>query len=316
MVRGGTFATWPEAPFGFTVAFAACARAGSNGAVFDTIGQMGPDLFIGTGDFFYGDVLDNSLDTFANLFDSSLTQPAQAALYAAAPIAYTWDDHDYGPNDAGADSPSRGAALVSYRMFVPHYPLALPGDDAPIAQAFSVGRVRFILTDTRSARDAGAGTVLGEEQLEWFLTELELASTTHAVVVWVSSIPWIGDPDPGADDWTGFSEERERIADFIQEHAIDNLVMFAGDAHMVAIDDGSNNGYGSFPVIHAGALDRPGSLKGGPYSEGAFPGGGQFGVMTVDDRGGAAVGVTLAGYDWEGTELTSLDLSFPAGGTP
>ena len=62
--------------------------------------------------------------------------------------------------------------------------------------------------------------------------------------------------------------------------------MLSGDAHMLAIDDGTHNTYGGsgpgFPVFHAGALDRPGSLKGGPYSEGAVPDGGQFGVIEVD----------------------------------
>ncbi|RPI25730.1 MAG: alkaline phosphatase family protein [Actinobacteria bacterium] len=317
MERSGTFATWPDGPFNFTVAFAGCARVGSNGSVFDAITAAGPDLFIITGDFFYGDVFDNSLDTFASLFDGSLIQPAQAALYTSVPIAYTWDDHDYGPNDAGGDSPSRDAALASYRRFVPHYPFPLPGDDAPIAQAFTVGRVRFILTDTRSARDPARGTVLGAEQLDWFLGELLQASRHHAAVVWVNSIPWIGEPQPGADDWSGFPAERETIASFIAQNGISNLMMLAGDAHMVAIDDGSNNGYGGFPVVHAGALDRPGSLKGGPYSEGAFPGGGQFGLLTVDDHGGDSVQITVAGYDWEGTELTSLHLGFPAeGGAP
>jgi hypothetical protein len=93
--------------------------------------------------------------------------------------------------------------------------------------------------------------------------------------------------------------------------------MVAGDAHMVAIDDGSHSGYaagggGGFPVVHAAALDRPGSLKGGPYSEGAFPGGGQFGLLTVHDDGGDEVAVTLRGLTWEGVELASLTLTYPA----
>ena len=35
-------------------------------------------------------------------------------------------------------------------------------------------------------------------------------------------------------------------------------------------------------MLHAGALDRPGSVKGGPY-RGAVPGGGQFGTVRVRD---------------------------------
>ena len=87
----------------------------------------------------------------SSLDPSQLTQPGQAALYRHVPIAYVWDDHDYGPNDAGADSPTRTAARTAYREVVPHHPLVRPGD-SPIQQAFTIGRVRFVLTDNRSER--------------------------------------------------------------------------------------------------------------------------------------------------------------------
>jgi GTPase SAR1 family protein len=97
---------------------------------------------------------------------------------------------------------------------------------------------------------------------------------------------------------------------------IGGIVMLSGDAHAVAIDDGTNSGYaaggaGGFPVIHAGALDRAPRSKGGPYSHGAFPGGGQFGTLRVDDDGGPEVTVTLRGLDWRRRELTSLRIRMP-----
>lgn len=85
--------------------------------------------------------------------------------------------------------------------------------------------------------------------------------------------------------------------------------MLAGDAHMVALDDGTNSGYGpsgkGFPVLHASALDRPGSVKGGPYSDGTFPGAGQFGLLRVTDTGGKSITVELSGQDWTGRVLVS-----------
>ena len=77
--------------------------------------------------------------------------------------------------------------------------------------------------------------------------------------------------------------------------------MLSADAHMLAIDDGSNNkpptGAGGFPVFHASPLDRRRSTKGGPYSHGAFEkSSGQYGVFRVADAGGHAVQV-----EWIGT---------------
>ena len=86
--------------------------------------------------------------------------------------------------------------------------------------------------------------------------------------------------------------------------------MLSGDAHMLAIDDGSHSGFSSdadgegFPVFHAAALDRPGSVKGGPYSEGHFPGRGQFGVMSVQDEGDRII-VEWSGRNWQGDEVVS-----------
>ena len=267
--------------------------------------------------------MENSLDAFSNLYDLTLTQPGQAALYLSVPVAYTWDDHDFGPNDASSTSPSRQAALISYRERVPHYEFSLDGPDAPIAQAFTIGRTRFILTDTRSMKDPKTDedspdkTVLGSEQLEWFLEELSVSLDTYPVVVWVNSIPWITEVEEGADHWGGYSFEREKIAAAIAGAGSEGLVMLAGDAHMLAIDDGSNSsfvpdGSASFPVMQAAALDRNGSTKGGPYSEGTFPGGGQFGLMRIIDNG-EEVEVELTGLDWTGREIVSLSLRFDGG---
>jgi phosphodiesterase/alkaline phosphatase D-like protein len=203
-----------------------------------------------------------------------------------------WDDHDYGPNNSDATSPGRLAARLTYQEYVPHYPLASGAGDVPIYQAFSVGRVRFIVTDSRSERtpyldpDVPGKTMLGSLQKAWFKQQLLDANGVYPVIVWVNTLPWIG--TTGDDGWYVYTYERSEIGDFIADHAIQGLFMVSGDAHMIAIDDGTNSDYstsggGGFPVLQAAALDQGGSIKGGPYSQGAFPGGGQFGLMTVHD---------------------------------
>jgi hypothetical protein len=182
-----------------------------------------------------------------------------------------------------------------------------------VAQAFTVGDVRFVMTDTSSERTGRS--MLGERQRAWLLDELGRASREHALVVWVNPDPWIGAADTTSDTWSGFSRERREIANFISEHHIRNLVMVSGDAHMVAIDDGthsdySKNGRAGFPVLQAAALDRPGNIKGGPYSEGAFPGGGQFGVLRIEDDG-STVKVALSGRNWRGKTIVSYRFTVP-----
>jgi hypothetical protein len=170
------------------------------------------------------------------------------------------------------------------------------------------------MTDNRSERTDDS--MLGEQQRAWLIEELTESSRTHALVVWVNPVPWIADAREGGDNWSGFSDERTLIADAIARAEIDNLLMVSGDAHMVALDDGAHSDYSatggaSFPVFHAAALDRPGSVKGGPYSDGTFPGGGQFGLLDVVDDGDT-ISVTTTALDWQGEEILERTFTFDA----
>lgn len=312
--RRGRFTTFPVGPSSFRLAFGACARVGSNGAVFDAIAANDPMAYIIAGDFHYGDIPEEDRQRFVDVLDLTLTRPAQSELYRSLPIAYVWDDHDYGFNDGNAESAGRAAAMDVYRDFVPSYTLA--GPQSSIHQAFTIGRVRVVMTDARSERLPGI-TMLGLQQKDWLLKELETASKDHALVIWVNPVPWIA--EEGEDTWAGHQEERAEIAQFIADNKIENLVMVAGDAHMVAYDDGSNTNYSSqpgpaFPLLHAAALDRPGSVKGGPYSGEVQQGGGQFGLLDITDDG-TEVTVTIEARDWQNATIFSHEFRprLPAG---
>jgi membrane-associated phospholipid phosphatase len=306
----GTFRTPGTGPYSFRFAFASCARSGSNGAVYDAIRAVDPLLFIEDGDLHYGNIEATDPGAFLRAYDQVLTEPAQAALARSVPMAYVWDDHDYGPNDADATSPGRSAVRAAYRLAVPHYGVT-PGD-APINQAFTIGRVRFVMTDGRSERTGD--TMLGAVQQAWLVDEIVRSSATHALVVWVNPTPWIGPATSGSDTWAGYAAERTEIADALAAAGVRNLLIVSGDAHMLAADDGTNSDYstdrvGGFPVLQAAALDRPGSTKGGPYSEGTHPGAGQFGVVDVADDG-ESVTVTFTGRRWDGDVLLRFTTTF------
>lgn len=319
----GHVRTFPDGPATFTFAFSACANTGSNARVFETIRELEPLFFLHTGDFHYGDIEENDPALYREAFDAQLVSPRQSELYRSTSVAYIWDDHDFGPNNSDRTSPGREAAQENYRDVVPHYPVP---DDGAIYQAFTVGRARFIMTDNYSYRspdddeDGPDKTMLGEQQKDWLKEELLAASGSYPVIVWVNSQPWISIAGPDGDGWGPFATEREEIATFIVENGIEGLVMLSGDAHMLAIDDGSNNTYGpnggaGFPVFHAAALDRDGSVKGGPYSEGTYPGPGHFGVMTVHDEGGDGVEITWSGQNKDGEELLRHRFRLAASGS-
>lgn len=312
----GTFRTPGRGPFSFTAVLSSCAATGSSSPVFDAIRREEPLFFFHLGDAHYENIATAEPAAYRTALGRVLRAPAQARLYRSTPIVYIWDDHDFGPNDADRTAPGQEAARLVYRELVPHYPLpadAVAGPNAPIYHAFTIGRVRFIVTDLRSERDPkGFGdpaerTMMGAEQKAWFFDELRRARGRYGLVVWASTVPWIGPPEEGADRWGGYAAERRQIATFIRDLGLDNLVIVSGDAHMTAIDDGTNSDYATgggapIPVIQAAPLDRNGSFKGGPYSEGAFvgdffpPWNGQWVRMRVEDDGGPEVCATWTGY--------------------
>ena len=314
--RRGRFRTFPSGPASFTVAFGSCASTGSDSGVWDEIRELDPLLFLHLGDFHYEDLAADDPSVYRLAYARALTAPRQAHLYRSLPIAYVWDDHDFGGNNSDRTSRGRRAVRRVYQEIVPHYPLAAGGGDVPIYQTFHAGRLRFVVTDLRSERsprgaaDTAGKTAMGAAQKAWWKRELLAARDAGELVAWVSTNAWIGGADRRNDGWGAYSTERRELAEFLVRERIDDLFVLSGDAHMLAIDDGSHSGYANgggpgFPVVHAAALDRRGSVKGGPYSEGVHPNrtgrrgyDGQFMLMTVRDTGGREVCV-----DWSGRRL-------------
>jgi len=295
----GRFRTFPDGAASFRFVFASCARTGSEHEVFNTILRCDPLFFLHVGDLHYRNIDRNDRALFQQAYSEVFGSNVQRTLYANVPLIYVWDDHDFGPNNSDRFAPGRIASRLTYQECVPHYPLAFGTGDVPICHAFSIGRVRFVMTDLRSERspakssDGPEKTMLGWAQKEWFKRELLSAKSSFALIFWVSSVPWTGKSHRGDDGWAAFPIERQEIADFIKANGIRNLCILCGDAHMLGADDGRNGDFASdggapVPSLQAAPLDRPASFKGGPYSHGHYlpkRGEGCFGYVEVHDNG-------------------------------
>jgi alkaline phosphatase D len=326
----GRLQTFAEGPVSFRFVFGSCAGTGSSHPVFQTMEALEPLFTVHMGDFHYENIAENDPARFQRAFDEVLASPRQSSLYRSASIAYVWDDHDYGPDDSDRTHPGKPAALATYDEYVPHYPLERDGElPRDLHQAFTVGRVRFLLTDGRSQRepadspDGPGKTMLGASQREWLLGEIERARDRYALVVWINPVPWIAQPESG-DGWGLYEWERRYIADRIRDAGMtDRLLMLSGDGHMVAIDDGTNSGFESdrvvgersFPVMHAAPFDRYPRRKGGPYSHGTAARRVFFGLISIQQFGlaeiqddGNVLEVLLSGRNERGEPLEGMML--------
>jgi phosphodiesterase/alkaline phosphatase D-like protein len=317
----GRLRTFPLGPGSFKIAFASCSdfRAADQSA-FDAILAARPLLFIHMGDLHYSDTSSANPDDYRANYDAVLNQPNQAAMYRGVPLVYMWDDHDFCGNDSDVTSPGRAVARAVYQERTPHYPIA-PAAGGTMAQAFTVGRVRIIVTDLRSAadpstkKDDGAKTHLGIAQKNWFKQQLISARDAgFPLILWVCTNPWIGAGDAAhdTDNWSGYAAERTELANFIRDNRIQNLVLLSGDMHALAYDDGTHSDYATgggaqLTVLHAASLTQNGSIKGGPYTSGPIPGGQQYGILEVYDRGGPSLACRFVGmHAHEGQKLSYI----------
>ncbi|KAL3788871.1 hypothetical protein ACHAW5_009228 [Stephanodiscus triporus] len=259
----------------FTIATGSCSYTGSKSETFSDVLSLNPLMFIHMGDLHYEDLNTLDIDERLGAYDRVMGSPSQRLLYMRTIFSYMWDDHDWLGNNQ--DSEDEGAAIVAklaYNLAIPNYPLgsssALAANAAKY-QAFTIGTVRFIVTDLRSesfrSTEYYPGKIYSTEQKEWLFNELAQAAN-YDFVVWVTTRPWTEPVKIGSDSWGGFASDRDELSAYIAATVgagPRNLLVLSGDNHMVAFDDGSSTDFsgqdvnpGGFPLLHSGPLAKYG----------------------------------------------------------
>ena len=179
-----------------------------------------------------------------------------AAAHAQHPFITTWDDHEIANNSyadgAQNHQPSEGDYMTRKEVARKAYYEWLPvrgsaGQD--LYRHFSFGDLAdLVMLDERLAgRTAQADslsdpslqdstrTMLGKPQLEWLEGQLSNSKATWKIIgnqVIYSYLNW-GTPtfNINLDSWDGYPIEQRRIAQFIQNNNIENVVFVTGDTH-------------------------------------------------------------------------------------
>jgi len=296
----GRFRTPAAGPASFSFVLGSC-NGFSMHPVWQAMRDLDPLFFLSTGDLHYRDP--NSLDIETHYIpyrEDVLSWSPMKDLLHEAPIAFVWDDHDFSGNGSDISSIGRLSAARAYRDYVPHYTL---NGAVSVHQAFTIGRVHFIVSDLRSSKSAGSMMDFG--QYTWLLQQFLHARDNGLLACWVSPLTWnsVGYPE----NWACQPDERTAINDFLFSQDVKDLFILSGDAHMLAIDDGANADFSSaqnlayhYPIFQAAAISRFGSYKGGNFNQGGvfpnpFPWFGQFGEVKVDDDG-EEICITFNGY--------------------
>jgi hypothetical protein len=270
----------------------------SNSPVFEHIRTQYSDAlyFLHLGDFHYGDVSTASTSDFTAMYDQLLSMSNQQNLYLEMPLSVMWDDHDYGGSGIGS-AVTKPHAKEAYDLRVPRYADIPNAPAGLLAHTFVVGRVRYIMLDTRSQSDRTT-TKLGSVQKQWFKDTLR--DSNEIVNVVNVGFPW--NTTSGSDNWVEALDERQELIDYIRSiHKDNNTLLIAGDLHGTAFDNGYNSE--NIPLLHCGSLDsviygveETAGTKGVKATSGIVMGSDKFTTLEfVDD--GTNITLTAKGID-------------------
>lgn len=319
------------------IAFGSCVDQDKPVPIFDTMADAKPELLLMIGDNMYAD-LDRKVkvtpDVIREKYKLMEKVPGFVKLKATCPMLGTWDDHDYGKNDAGAEWEHKDGAQEAFLDFFG------VGKDDPrrkqkgIYHAEIYGtpgkRVQFIMLDTRYFRspvkkapfdpktkvaayipntDPDA-TVLGAEQWKWLEEQLKKPAEVRFLV---SSIQVISDEHPW-EKWANFPKEREKLYALLNSTKANAVIILSGDRHMAEISlDTKAIGYPLYDITSSGFNQ---ASKGWRAPEAnskrlaGMPFGDNFGFITIDWSGDdPRVGVQIRDEDGDVTGGFKVRLS-------
>ena len=294
------------------IAFGSCADQNKPCPIWDKLTATKPELTLMLGDTIYADIENGRLKKpdvakIKASWDELAALPAWKKLRASSYILATWDDHDYGHNDAGVEWEHKDAAQKLFHDF-----FGTPADSPRRTQkgvyhAETFGpegkRVQVLVLDTRYFRtplrksdkrlpgtgilpylpvtDADA-TTLGAEQWKWLEAELKKPAEVRILC---SSIQLVSDDHP-FEKWANMPNERTKLYDLINSTGANGVIVVSGDRHLGEISvDTKSVGYPLYDATSSGLnqasqtfrLPEPNKQR-----VSAMPWGNNFGTILID----------------------------------
>ncbi|MCP4097319.1 MAG: alkaline phosphatase family protein, partial [Planctomycetaceae bacterium] len=240
LIAGGTedfqFSTVPEQRLGqvVTAGFVSCVNDTTD-PVWQEMAKHGLNLLCLGGDTPYADT--GNLADLRKKHRHLLQRPNLASLGKSVSVVGTWDDHDFGLNNANGkrDSALKGntrRALMEYRAHD-----QFGSGDEGIYHKADHGALEVFLLDARwysqtsaSPVDPNQSTCFGKSQWKWLLEELRQSKAPFKVLL--QGQIWQDKKNGETDDMHTYYAERDALFNFIKKEKIPGVVLVGGDIHV------------------------------------------------------------------------------------
>ena len=241
---------WRTDPPTFTLATGSCAFInetvydrpgrpyGSDYKIFSAIHTKRPDAMLWLGDNTYYREPDWATRTgMLHRYSHDRSLPELQALLASTNHYAIWDDHDFGPNDSDGTWIHKETAWEVFRAFWGNPTFGLAGQKG-CTTWFKYMDMDFFLLDNRYFRSPNYcktcdRTLLGKEQLEWFLAALAASRAPFKIVAVGNQVLTTNDADETYGHF--FRAERDTILARIERENIRGVIFLSGDRHFTEL---------------------------------------------------------------------------------
>ncbi len=253
---------------------------GGDSTIFETMAKTPADFHVWLGDNWYTREVDYNTSWGLNYRAShDRAQKILQCFMASMPQYAIWDDHDYGPNDAGKSFLLKDASRTIFKNYTlnPSY----GENEKGIYSLVNYGDVDLFLLDDRSFRsesdllDTIDGrpnldkTFLGPQQMDWLKNALLFSKATFKIIVTGSQVL---NPLNKYECMQHYPYEYNQLLTFLTAQKIDGVVFLTGDRHhSEVVRMPRNNTYPLFDITvspyTAGVSKVSGNEINNPYRE-------------------------------------------------
>ncbi|MFN8284797.1 MAG: alkaline phosphatase D family protein [Chitinophagales bacterium] len=322
--RLSTGANNAEAPPLSTISYSSCCYQLSAMPIYSKVAARAAQLHINMGDNIYGDFLAIAPGTASYIQAQYNTLKNNAdfkKLKAAVPMIATWDDHDYGFNDAGASgSPYRNDARRLFCDFwgEPATSLRRTRTDG-IYTSYYYGddahKVQIILLDNRWNRsNYNSGntltgytisndpnkTMLGATQWNWLKAELMQPAKIRFIV---SGVQFCAEKSTN-EGWSLFPLEQEKMYQTIRDAHAEGVIFLTGDVHYSDINKRTPaNLYPIYDFTSSSINETEGSPKASAYRIAGPFGKPNYSVLNINWN---ATPVTITSTTYDASDVVKI----------
>ncbi|WP_208731092.1 alkaline phosphatase D family protein [Leptospira bouyouniensis] len=262
-----------------SIGFGSCLHQEKESPILATIQSQKFDYLILLGDIVYADSL-TAKDKIP-AYEKQFKRKEWKSILKDTLLLFTWDDHDYGINDSGAEYSEK---IESRNIFLSYVQPRMPknivfgsnnkeGVFYSYWVTFHDKKIHIVIPDTRYFRSPlqktflsyftgkshykpsseSSFSILGNEQ--WLWLEEEFAKPSD-LLIFVSSIQVIPTEQP-FEKWNNLPHEREKLIQSLYNANTKDLVILSGDRHIAEIHEYKSPNKKTLIEVTSSSLNLP-----------------------------------------------------------